>query len=283
VNIVMITDLTMFTRLLLRKNPIENTLFNIFRQKQHNKKVINLSDLVKNLYLRLAYLSKRRGQVLLAGGGSSATTCAVNSCKDKEDEDKPIVVIVLGGPGSGKGTQCSNIQKEFGFVHLSAGELLRKEMDSKSDVSNLIKSYIDKGAIVPSEITVGLLDKEIRQSGKKMFLIDGFPRNFENNQAFEKIILTHVKFPFLLFFDCPEKVLQDRLLGRGSSATVKRSDDNLDVIMKRFQTYTKETLPVVNFYKQKNKVIVIDANRSREEIFRDIKLVLQGLLSSLQK
>jgi UMP-CMP kinase len=254
-------------------------------QQQHVKlqrglRVFNVSEMVYHAVSGLSRFSQSRvlfSQVLF---GSTATVCEMKSCKNDED---PIVVIVLGGPGSGKGTQCANIQKEFGFVHLSAGELLRREMDSKSEVSSLIKSYIDKGAIVPSEITVSLLDKEIRESGKNKFLIDGFPRNFENNQAFEKIILTHVRFPFILFFECPEQVLQDRLLGRGNSSTVKRSDDNIDVIKKRFQTYSKETLPVVNFYKSKNKVIAIDANRSREEIFKDIKLVFQSLLATLEK
>jgi len=258
-------------------------LDHVLGQRNHFQKLtrLNLSEMFYSLVNgvnRFSQKTTKYGQILTGGA-----TCAVKGGHCEDEEDKPIVVIVLGGPGSGKGTQCSNIQKEFGFVHLSAGELLRREMDSKSEVSGIIKSYIDKGAIVPSEITVGLLDKEIRESGKKKFLIDGFPRNFENNAAFEKIILTHVKFPFIIFFDCPEQVLQDRLIGRGSSATVKRSDDNLDVIKKRFQTYLKETLPVIDFYKSKNKVIFIDANRSREDIFKDIKLVFLSLLSTVTK
>jgi len=211
---------------------------------------------------------------------SSKAECAPG---EKSGEKRPIVVVVLGGPGSGKGTQCANIVKEFGFVHLSAGDLLRREMDRGGETSQTIKQFINSGRIVPSEITVRLLDNEIRDNSGDKFLIDGFPRNFENNEAFEKIILTHVQFPFLLFFDCPEKILENRLLGRGNASDNKRSDDVIDVIKKRFKTFTDETIPVVNLYRKKNKVISIDANRTREEIFRDLKLVFQTLLTSSQK
>ncbi|CAG8699362.1 29566_t:CDS:2, partial [Racocetra persica] len=88
-----------------------------------------------------------------------------------------IVIFVLGGPGSGKGTQCSKIVKDFGFVHLSAGDLLREEQQNpNSKDGDLIKTYIKEGKIVPMEITVKLLSKKIQESKSNIFLIDGFPR-----------------------------------------------------------------------------------------------------------
>lgn len=114
---------------------------------------------------------------------------------------KPTVVFVLGkhvrsfhfikrswtgGPGAGKGTQCSNIVNNFGFVHLSAGDLLREEQASGSKHGAMIADMIKNGQIVPSEVTVGLLDKAMQASGKSKFLIDGFPRNEENNNAWKK-------------------------------------------------------------------------------------------------
>merc|ERR1712217_693846 len=97
---------------------------------------------------------------------------------------KPNVVFVLGGPGAGKGTQCANLVRDFGVVHLSAGDLLRAERNSGSKDAELINNYIKEGKIVPVEITVGLIKrammKEMAQNEKFTFIIDGFPRNYDN-------------------------------------------------------------------------------------------------------
>lgn len=91
----------------------------------------------------------------------------------------------MGGPGSGKGTQCARIVAEFGFVHLSAGDLLREEQASGSKHGEMIANMIKNGQIVPSEVTVGLLKNAIAKHPGKKFLVDGFPRNHENNSAWE--------------------------------------------------------------------------------------------------
>jgi len=182
---------------------------------------------------------------------------------------KPFVVFVLGGPGSGKGTQCSNIVKHFNFVHLSAGDLLREEMASGSELAGMIADFMKDGKIVPSEVTVGLLDTAMKKSGKNKFLIDGFPRNEENNSSWEKQMADKVELQFILFFDCPEEIMQERILKRGKSSG--RNDDNPETIKKRFNTHINETIPVVNSYDQRGKVVKIDANRSVEEVWEDVK------------
>jgi len=188
-------------------------------------------------------------------------------------ESKPIVVFVLGGPGSGKGTQCSNIVKNFHFVHLSAGDLLREEMNSGSKHGEMIQTMIKNGEIVPSEVTVGLLWKAMQNSEKKRFLIDGFPRNEENNSSWENQMSEKVDFRFILFFDCPEEVMQDRVLKRGESSG--RTDDNLDSIKKRFNTYLNSTLPVVDAYEKQNRVVRVNADRSLETVWADVKLAFE--------
>jgi UMP-CMP kinase len=100
--------------------------------------------------------------------------------------EKPTVIFVLGGPGAGKGTQCANIVKTYNFLHLSAGDLLRAEMNSGSQYGEMIATMIKEGKIVPSEVTVRLLDQAMNKSGQSKFLIDGFPRNAENNSSWEK-------------------------------------------------------------------------------------------------
>jgi len=188
-------------------------------------------------------------------------------------EKKPIVVFVLGGPGSGKGTQCTNIVKHFHFVHLSAGDLLREEMSSGSKHGEMIATMIKNGEIVPSEVTVGLLWKAMETSGKDKFLIDGFPRNEENNTAWEKEMAGKVDFRFVLFFDCPEEVMQQRIMKRGESSG--RTDDNPESIKKRFNTYVNSTIPVVDGYDKQGKVAKIDANRPLETVWADVKAAFE--------
>lgn len=103
---------------------------------------------------------------------------------------RPLVVFVLGGPGSGKGTQSAKLVSDFGFVHLSAGDLLREEVNSGSKNGDMIATMIKNGEIVPSVVTVNLLKTAIEKSGKDRFLVDGFPRNEENNSSWEDNVCT---------------------------------------------------------------------------------------------
>ena len=143
------------------------------------------------------------------------------------------LVFVLGGwAGQRKGTHCSKIVYTFGFVHLSAGDLLREERNSGSDHAEMINTYIKEGRIVPAEVTVNLLKKAMAASGKHKFLVDGFPRNLSNLETWVGILGQETRVLFTLFFDCPEKTLEERLLQRGQ--TSGRNDDNIETIKKRY-------------------------------------------------
>jgi UMP-CMP kinase len=213
--------------------------------------------------------------------------------------DKPIfdpelvtVIFVLGGPGSGKGTQCANLVKDYGFGHLSAGDLLREEQDREgSEFGELIKDYIKEGKIVPMEVTIQLLENamkaKIQTDGVKMFLIDGtfqfqfiptsrleanetvilgFPRKLDQAHAFERSV---VPSKFTLFFDCSEEVMQERLLNRGK--TSGRSDDNIESIKKRFRTFVETSMPVVNEFEEQGRVVKVNAERSPEDVYKDVQ------------
>jgi hypothetical protein len=112
----------------------------------------------------------------------------------------PSVIFVLGGPGSGKGTNCARIVDAFGYVHLSAGDLLRAERKSGSDLGEMIEKHIREGSIVPAEVTVRLLRQAMEQSGESKFLIDGFPRNAENLEIWERD-MTHCVVDFVLMLE----------------------------------------------------------------------------------
>ncbi|KAL2904277.1 UMP-CMP kinase 3, partial [Bienertia sinuspersici] len=163
-------------------------------------------------------------------------------------EKKITVIFVLGGPGSGKGTQCTNIVENFGYTHLSAGDLLRAEIKSGSENGTMIQNMIKEGKIVPAEVTIKLLQKAIQESGNEKFLIDGFPRNEENRALFESI--TGIVPEVVLFFDCPEEEMEKRLLGRNQG----REDDNIETIRKRFKVYMESSLPVIQYYDALGKV-----------------------------
>ncbi|KAL7120857.1 hypothetical protein ACP275_02G147800 [Erythranthe tilingii] len=177
---------------------------------------------------------------------------------------KVTVVFVLGGPGSGKGTQCANIVEHYGYTHLSAGDLLRAEIKSGSENGTMIQNMIKEGKIVPSEVTIKLLQRAIEENGNDKFLIDGFPRNEENRAAFESV--TGIEPEFVLFFDCSEEEMERRLLSRNQG----REDDNIETIRKRFKVYMESSLPVIEYYNAKGKM---DAARPIEEVFEAVKSV----------
>lgn len=189
-------------------------------------------------------------------------------------EDHPSeyrVVYVLGGPGSGKSTQCSKISSEFGFSHLSAGDLLQKEVESGSEEGKMIRDLKKEGKLVPSEIVVKLLQQAMCRSESKKFLIDGFPRNEENLAAAENIM--KIEPDAILFFDCSEQEAMRRLLSRNQG----RADDNAETIRNRLKVYSESTVPVINYYNSKGKVRKIDAERPIEEVYQSVKEVLSGI------
>lgn len=200
--------------------------------------------------------------------------CACSSLEDAEyrkgqahqtGSEIPRVVFVLGGPGSGKGTQCAKIVENYGFTHLSAGDLLRAEITSGSNYGAMIQNTIKEGKIVPSEVTVGLLQKAMEESGNDKFLIDGFPRNEENRAAFEAV--TGIEPVFVLLLDCTEEEMEKRVMNRNQG----RADDNIETIRKRFKVFVESSLPVVQLYERRGKLHKIDSTREIEEVLRSIQ------------
>ncbi|GJN01132.1 hypothetical protein PR202_ga18371 [Eleusine coracana subsp. coracana] len=187
------------------------------------------------------------------------------------------VSSLSGGPGSGKGTQCSKIVSQFGFTHLSAGELLREEAKSDTEQGIMIKNLMHEGKLVPSEIIVKLLLKAMLQSGSDRFVVDGFPRNEENRQAYEKII--NVEPEFILFIDCPKEELERRILSRNQ----ERDDDNIDTIRRRFEVFQEATLPVVQYYEKRGKLRRVDGAKSPDEVFKDVKPIFEQLNTQIDK
>ena len=194
--------------------------------------------------------------------------------------DKVTVVFVLGGPGAGKGTQSENLVRDYGFNHLSAGDLLRAEQVREgSEYGELIRHHIREGTIVPMEVTVALLsnamasilEKNTSKTTPARFLIDGFPRQIDQAHFFEETVCVS---KLVLFLVCPEEVMLNRLLKRGE--TSGRDDDNIESIRKRFRTFEQTSMPVVREFEEKGKVISVQATGSKEEVYERIKAELKA-------
>ncbi|GAA5880194.1 hypothetical protein JCM3774_006082 [Rhodotorula dairenensis] len=209
------------------------------------------------------------------------------------DPKEVTVVFVLGGPGAGKGTQCAQLVKQHGFVHLSAGDLLRAEQSRDgSEFGAMIKDHIKEGKIVPMEVTLKLLENAMRAAmsspageGKeatadsasipaRRFLIDGFPRQMDQAVRFDEAVCPS---KLVLFLVCPEHILLERLLERGK--TSGRDDDNVESITKRFRTFVETSMPVVDYYRQQGKVVDIDSSKSVDAVFADIEDGLSPILA----
>ena len=159
------------------------------------------------------------------------------------NDHKATVIFVLGGPGSGKGTQCTKLKEKYDFIHLSTGDLLREEVEKNGPNAAEIKKIQAEGKLVNSEILVKIIETRLKAGPTKKYLLDGFPRSQENMDVWDKIIGKTAEIKFLLYFECSKETMKARILERGK--TSGRSDDNEEAIEKRLNTFVEQTLPIV--------------------------------------
>lgn len=192
--------------------------------------------------------------------------------------EKPNLIFILGGPGAGKSTQSKRIQKAFGYTHLSAGDLLRAECSQESSkYGAMINEMIANGAIVPGEITLGLIIQAIHNTENNKFIIDGFPRNMDNFNIFFEHLAPYIEIITMIHFDCPEEIMCQRLMGRAENSG--RCDDNVQSMMKRFETYRVSTVPIVKEFEKMNKSIHVDSSQPIEVV----EASLASLFTELSK
>ena len=176
---------------------------------------------------------------------------------------KPVFFII-GGPGSGKGTVCDGMVRDFGFTHLSAGDMLRVVAKQDTPLGQKIAGILALGQIVPSEVTVAMLREAIVAAPDAAgFIIDGFPRKLDQAQMFEDGI-TEAKG--IVYLDCEEATMEKRLLDRAAQGS-GRSDDNIETIRRRFRTNQVECMPVVDKYRACDRLTTINANLCKEEVY----------------
>ncbi|EPB73202.1 adenylate kinase [Ancylostoma ceylanicum] len=184
------------------------------------------------------------------------------------------IFFIIGGPGSGKGTQCEKLAAKFGLSHLSSGDLLREEVKSRTPRGGVLSKIMEAGDLVPLEVVLDLIKEAIVKKvarGSKGFLIDGYPMDVEEGEKFEEEIQ---EAKFVIFLEASDEVLTERLLKRAK--TSERADDNRETIGRRLKTFATVTAPVVDYYDKKKKLIRIKAEGTEDEIFEEIVKHLEG-------
>ena len=178
-----------------------------------------------------------------------------------------INLILFGKPGSGKGTQAEFVRKSYNLVHISTGDVFRTNIAKNTDLGILAKSYMDKGELVPDDVTIKMLEEEVNKNQhSKGFIFDGFPRTAKQAEILDKFLSDqNLKISMTIALDVDEKILIKRLLDRGKQSG--RSDDqDIIKIQNRFDEYNKKTLELIDFYKAQNKFFSIDGSGTINEI-----------------
>ncbi len=201
-------------------------------------------------------------------------------------------LIVLGPPGSGKGTISERLEREFGFLHISAGELLREEAKKNTQQGRETKKTIEAGKLVPNQLIVRMVKEAVKN--KKKYLLDGFPRSVEQAQSIEDL-----KIDLVLYLEIPQDLVIERFAGRrvcqeghhsyhikylppkkagicdvDGSLLIQRADDNPVVIKERFKIFHKETEPVAEYYHQKKILKTVDGSGAPDVVYERVKKVL---------
>ena len=191
-------------------------------------------------------------------------------------------VILFGPPGSGKGTQSEKLVDKYGFVHLSTGDLLRKERQLKTPLGIEAQQFIDKGQLVPDEVVIGMISSALDENpGASGFLFDGFPRTVAQAEALDRLLdLKKSEIAVVLFLEVNEDELIKRLVNRGkTSGRTDDADENIQ--RKRQEVYKNETLPVAAHYSKSKKVVNIDGLGTVDEIFSRLSAQVDKKMKSV--
>ncbi len=186
-----------------------------------------------------------------------------------------INLILFGPPGSGKGTQAQLIVQQFNLIHVSTGDLFRYNLGNHTALGQKAKLYMDKGELVPDELTISMLkEKVLEYPDSQGFIFDGFPRTINQAEQLDRLMEEQdAKIDLLIKLEVEEDEIVRRLLLRGKDSG-RVDDQSEDTIRKRIEVYKEETTPVFEYYNDKNIAYEIEGTGSIEEIFARIESVI---------
>ena len=175
--------------------------------------------------------------------------------------------VLFGKPGSGKGTQAEHLSEKYKLYHISTGDLFRKNISQNTNLGLLAQSYMDKGELVPDEVTIKMLENEIKENPQsKGFLFDVFPRTIAQAESLDKFLKSiDMQINATIALDVDEEELISRIIDRGK--TSNRSDDqDIEKIQNRFNEYNMKTSTLSKYYKDQKKFFEVDGSGSVDEI-----------------
>jgi adenylate kinase len=214
-----------------------------------------------------------------------------------------MILILLGPPGSGKGTQAKRLMSERQWPQLSTGDMLRAAIKSGTRLGLEAKAFMDKGSLVPDSVVIGLIEERIQEpDSKDGFILDGFPRTIPQADALDAMLQSQRRqVGRVVLFEIPDSELVSRLSGRRTcskcgamyhvdtmrpkksdvcdqcgSGLIQRDDDKPEVIQKRLQVYHQQTAPVAGFYRKQGKLTSLDATQSPDTVSKSLAQALTG-------
>ncbi len=210
-------------------------------------------------------------------------------------------ILIMGRPGAGKGTQAANIKEYYGIPHISTGDMFRAAIKEGTDLGKLAQSYMEKGALVPDEVTIGIVkERLLKDDCKKGFLLDGFPRNVHQAEELDKFMNAEgIKLDAVLDVNVDSSILIRRIVGRRvcktcgatyhiefnkpkkdgicdncGTALIQRADDTIETAGSRLDVYDKQTAPLLAYYNEQNLLKTVNGDQDFNKVFEDIKAVL---------
>ena len=210
-------------------------------------------------------------------------------------------LILMGAPGSGKGTQAEKLMDEFGCQQISTGVLLRQAIESGSELGRKVQKIMSEGLLVSDEIVLDLIKSELSEIGENGFLLDGYPRNINQAKSLNEL-LENIDKPldYSILIDVPSEILIKRLSGRRTCSLtgktlniyfsseneidqclskggelLQREDDNEESITKRIEVYEEQTEPMVHFYRSNGLLHTIDGQGSVDDVYGRLKKLLE--------
>jgi adenylate kinase len=188
-----------------------------------------------------------------------------------------VNVILLGAPGSGKGTQSIILNKKFGFLQLSTGEMIRQNIEDKTQLGLMVESIVNKGGFVNDEIILNMVSNRISMEDcKDGFVLDGFPRNVKQALSFHQILNERkIKINFVIELKVNKQNLFERIKNRAFEANEAREDDKDDVLENRLKIYEEQTEPLVPYYKNLGLHYEVNGMKNINDIAKDIETILK--------